>query len=113
MVIYSNDVETTWNAFRLANHAVKQVDAVQVFLLAKGVEVDNLVKGNKDLDEQVDTFLEKCGEIQGCGTCLQGRNMVGPQICTFSSMAYLYEIIRKKNSINVFKTLKSLMDSIS
>ena len=102
MVIYSNDVETVWNAFRLANHSVKQGDTVQVFLLAKGVEVDNLVKENKDLEEQVDAFLGKGGQIQGCGTCLQSRNMDGPQICTFSSMADLYALIRKNKIVLTF-----------
>lgn len=102
MVIYSNDVETTWNAFRLANHSLNQGDTVQVFLLAKGVEVDNLVKENKDLEEQVNTFLEKGGEIQGCGTCLKSRNMDGPLICTFSSMADLYALIRKNKIVLTF-----------
>lgn len=102
MVIYSNDVETVWNAFRLANHSKNQGDTVQVFLLAKGVEVDNLVKDNKDLEEQVEIFLEKGGEIQGCGTCLKSRNMEGPQICTFSSMADLYALIRKNKTVLTF-----------
>ena len=102
IVIYSNDVETVWNAFRLANHSKNEGDTVQVFLLAKGVEVDNLVKENKDLEEQVDTFLEKGGEIQGCGTCLKSRNMDGPQICTFSSMADLYALVRKNKIVLTF-----------
>jgi uncharacterized protein involved in oxidation of intracellular sulfur len=102
MVIYSNDVETVWNAFRLANHSVKQGDSVQVFLLAKGVEVDNLVKENKDLEEQVDAFLEKEGQIQGCGTCLQSRKMGEPQVCTFSSLADLYAVIRKNKIVLTF-----------
>ncbi|MEX2428215.1 MAG: DsrE family protein [Bacteroidales bacterium] len=102
MVIYSNDVETVWNAFRLANHSKNQGDTVQVFLLAKGVEVDNLVEENTELAEQVDAFLEKGGEIQGCGTCLQSRKMDEPQICTFSSMADLYEIIRKNKIVLTF-----------
>jgi uncharacterized protein involved in oxidation of intracellular sulfur len=102
MVIYSNDVETVWNAFRLANHSVKQGDTVQVFLLAKGVEVDNLVKENKDLEEQVDAFLEKGGQIQGCGTCLQSRKMAEPQVCTFSSLADLYAVIRKNKIVLTF-----------
>ncbi|MBW6533507.1 MAG: DsrE family protein [Mariniphaga sp.] len=102
MVIYSNDVETVWNAFRLANHSKNQGDTVQIFLLAKGVEVDNLVKENKDLKEQVDAFLGKGGQIQGCGTCLQSRNMDGPQICTFSSLADLYAVIRKNKIVLTF-----------
>ena len=102
MVIYSNDVETVWNAFRLANHSKNQGDTVQVFLLAKGVEVDLLVNDNKDLKEQVDSFLEKGGEIQGCGTCLRSRKNNEPQVCTFSSLADLYALIRKNKIVLTF-----------
>lgn len=38
IVIYSNDTETVWNAFRLANFALTQKDTVNIFLLDKGVE---------------------------------------------------------------------------
>jgi uncharacterized protein involved in oxidation of intracellular sulfur len=38
IVIYSNDPETVWNAFRLGNFGLKEKDEVKVFLLAKGVE---------------------------------------------------------------------------
>lgn len=102
MVIYSNDVETVWNAFRLANHSKNQGDTVQVFLLAKGVEVDILVNDNSDLKEQVDAFLKKGGEIQGCGTCLKSRNNDEPQVCTFSSLADLYAVIRKNKIVLTF-----------
>lgn len=102
MVIYSNDVETVWNAFRLANYSKDQGDTVQVFLLGKGVEVDLLVNDNKDLKDQVDTFLEKGGEIQGCGTCLQSRKNDEPQVCTFSSLADLYAVIRKNKIVLTF-----------
>lgn len=102
MVIYSNDVETVWNAFRLANHSINQGDTVQVFLLAKGVEVDNLVKENEDVKGQVDAFLEKGGEIQGCGTCLKSRKNDEPQVCTFSSLADLYAVIRQNKIVLTF-----------
>lgn len=102
MVIYSNDVETVWNTFRLANYSKNQGDTVKVFLLAKGVEVDNLVNDNKDLKEQVDAFLEKGGEIQGCGTCLRSRKNNEPQVCTFSSLADLYALIRKNKIVLTF-----------
>ncbi len=102
MVIYSNDVETVWNAFRLANYSKNKGDTVQIFLLAKGVEVDNLVNDNKDLKEQVDTFLEKGGTIQGCGTCLKSRKNNEPQVCSFSSLADLYAVIRKNKIVLTF-----------
>jgi len=102
MVIYSNDVETVWNAFRLANHSKNQGDTVQVFLLAKGVEVDKLVDENADLKQQVDTFLEKGGLILGCGTCLRSRKNNEPQVCTFSSLADLYAIVRRNKIVLTF-----------
>ncbi len=102
MVIYSNDVETVWNAFRLANHSKNQGDTVQIFLLAKGVEVDKLVDDNAELKQQVDAFLEKGGLIQGCGTCLRSRKNNEPQVCTFSSLADLYAIVRKNKIVLTF-----------
>lgn len=102
MIIYSNDVETVWNAFRLANYSKNQGDTVQVFLLGKGVEVDLLVNDNEDLKKQVDAFLDKGGEIKGCGTCLKSRKNDQPQVCTFSSLADLYTIIRKNKIVLTF-----------
>ena len=37
IVIYSNDTETVWNAFRLGLFSIQKSDTVKVFLLAKGV----------------------------------------------------------------------------
>ena len=102
MVIYSNDVETVWNAFRIANYSKTQGDTVRIFLLGKGVEVDNLVKENKDLKDQVDSFLEKGGTILGCGTCLQSRKNNEPEVCTFSSLKDLYVLIRENKTVLTF-----------
>ena len=102
MVIYSNDVETTWNEFRLANYSKNQGDTVSVFLLGKGVEVDKLVNENEDLKKQVDSFLENGGTILGCGTCLKSRKNDEPQVCTFSSLADLYALIRKNKIVLTF-----------
>ena len=102
MVIYSNDIETVWNALRLANYSKNQGDTVRIFLLGKGVEVDKLVEENKDLKEQVDFFLEKGGTILGCGTCLQSRNNNEPEVCKFSSLKDLYQIIRENKIVLTF-----------
>ena len=102
MVIYSNDIETLWNALRLANFSKNTGDTVTIFLLGKGVELDTLVKINMDLKEQADMFLNNGGKILGCGTCLQSRKFNEPQVCKFSTMADLYEIIRKNQIILTF-----------
>lgn len=102
MVIYSNDVETVWNALRLSNYSKSQGDTVRVFLLGKGVELDNLVKTNKDLEEQSLKFLDNGGSILGCGTCLRSRNNTEPQVCKFSSLKDLYELIRENKIVLTF-----------
>jgi hypothetical protein len=102
MVIYSNDIETVWNALRLANYSKNQGDTVRIFLLGKGVELDNLVKTNNDLKEQADKFLNNGGTILGCGTCLKSRNNNEPQVCKFSSLKDLYELIRENKIVLTF-----------
>jgi uncharacterized protein involved in oxidation of intracellular sulfur len=102
IVIHSNDIETVWNVLRLANYAKNEGDTVTVFLLAKGVELDSLVKQNKDLNEQVEEFLNSGGTILGCGTCLAGRKNNTPQVCKFSSMADLYTLVRKHKIVLTF-----------
>ena len=102
MVIYSNDTETVWNALRLANYSKNQGDTVKIFLLGKGVELDSMVKTNTDLKEQADKFLDNGCSILGCGTCLRSRNNKEPQVCTFSSLADLYALIRKNKIVLTF-----------
>ena len=102
MVIYSNDTETVWNALRLANYAKSEGDTVCIFLLGKGVELDNLAKEDKDVKEQSELFLDNGGSILGCGTCLRGRKNNAPQVCKISSPKDLYELIRKNKIILTF-----------
>ena len=102
IVIYSNDVETVWNAMRFANFSKNQGDTVSIFLLGKGVELDNLAKTDKDIKEQTDAFLDAGGTILGCGTCLQSRNNNDPKVCKFSSMQDLYELVRKNKIVMTF-----------
>ncbi len=102
MVIYSQDVETVWNALRLANFAVNAGDTVEIFLLGKGVVVDSLAKTDEDIKKQTEIFLNSGGIIQGCGTCLRSRNNMNPQVCTMSSMGDLYAIVRKNKILLTF-----------
>lgn len=102
IVIYSNDTETVWNALRFANYSKNQGDTVNIFLLGKGVELDNLVKTDTNIKEQTDTFISNGGNIQGCGTCLESRKNNTPQVCKFSSMNDLYILIRKNKIIMTF-----------
>jgi uncharacterized protein involved in oxidation of intracellular sulfur len=102
VVIYSNDPETVWNAFRLGAYAVKKGDSVSVFLLGKGVEVESLDSTTFDVTGQIHDFLEAGGLIQACGTCLKLRHAKGSDVCPVSTMQDLYALIRESDKMLSF-----------
>lgn len=99
LIIYSNDSETVWNAFRLGLFAVQQGDSVSVFLLAKGVECESLDTERFQVQEQARRFLHAGGKILACGTCLKLRNNEGSDLCPVSTMKDLYELIRDADKV--------------
>ena len=102
LVIYSNDTETVWNALRLANYSKSEGDTVSIFLLGRGVELDDLAKTDNNIKEQTSTFLDSGGTILGCGTCLHSRKNDEPQLCKLSSLKDLYELIRNNKVVLTF-----------
>ncbi len=102
IVIYSNDTETVWNAFRLANFALTQKDTVNIFLLGKGVEAQNLSSDKFDVKKQMETFVAGGGQILACGTCLKIRNETSTELCPISTLADLYELLKQADKIITF-----------
>lgn len=102
IVIYSNDAETVWNAFRLASFALAQKDTVKIFLLGKGVDAENLSSEKFDVKKSMETFVASGGEILACGTCLKIRNKEGTALCPLSTMADLYAIIKQSEKVVTF-----------
>ena len=82
IVISSNEAEEVWNAFRFGNIALKAHHKVKVFLINRGVEIEEIKNKKYNIKEQVDLFIENKGQILACETCLKSRgkgcsNMVG------------------------------------
>lgn len=102
IVIYSNDPETVWNAFRLGIFSLKKEDTVKIFLLAKGVECESLDTEKFHVTKEMRTFIESGGKILACGTCLKIRQAEGSEMCPLSSMADLYDIIREADRVLTF-----------
>ena len=102
IIIYSTDAETVWNAFRLGVFALKEGDAVNVFLLASGVECESLDTERYSVTGQMKEFVEKGGKILACGTCLKIRNSEGPELCPLSTMKDLYELVRDSDKVVTF-----------
>jgi len=103
IIIYSNDPETVWNAFRLADYSQEEGDTVSVFLLGKGVEAPEINNPDFNINEKMNSFLEKAGKILACGTCLNLRKTKGKaNLCTVSSLSDLYDIIKQSDKLLTF-----------
>lgn len=102
IIIYSNDPETVWNAFRFGLFSRKQGDTVSVFLLGKGVESESLDNGKFDVIGQIRSFSEMGGSILACGTCLKIRQSNGSDICPVSTLQDLYALIHDSDKVLSF-----------
>ena len=99
IVIYSDETESVWNAFRLGVFALKQGDSVKTFLLAKGVECESLDTPKFKVTEQMQAYVEAGGEIFACGSCLKIRSSEGSEMCPLSTMQDLYDLINESDKV--------------
>jgi uncharacterized protein involved in oxidation of intracellular sulfur len=103
IIISSNDSETVWNAFRLANFSALQNDSVRIFLIGKGVEAEEVSNEKFDIKSQMKLFVDSgMGVIFACGSCFKIRNSEGTELCPMSSMKDLHDIIKKSDKIITF-----------
>ena len=99
MVIYSDDAESVWNAFRLGVFALKEGDTVKTFLLARGVECETIDTDKFKVTEVMQEYVNSGGEIFACGSCLKIRNSEGSEICPLSTMKDLYDLIKDSDKV--------------
>ena len=102
IILYSHDAEMVWNAFRLSNFSLKEGDDVKIFLIAKGVEYEDLDNEEFNIKEQAKTFLNNNGKIFACGTCLKKRASEGSETCPMSTMKDLYELVKESDTVLSF-----------
>lgn len=99
IVVYSTDAESLWNAFRLGVFALEQGDRVRAFLLARGVQCEQLEAEPFNVKQMMQSFADSGGEILACGTCLKLRHSRGSELCPLSTMKDLYEMIRDSDKV--------------
>lgn len=102
IVLYSNDVETVYNAFRLAAYSQEWDNQVQVYLLGKGVELEKLMAENQDIKQKVEEFFDLGGVVMGCQTCFKTRALDGSKICKVSCIQDLYDLVKKNQIVLTF-----------
>lgn len=94
IILHSTNAEVVFNAIRLANYSLTEKDEVRLFLLASGVEYENLHSDKFPIIDLAQSFLEEGGRIMACGTCLKLRQKDGSELCPLSNMKELYELVR-------------------
>jgi len=103
VILNTNDAETCWNCFRFCNEALKNSHAVKIFLLGKGVEVENVKDdGFPLLEGSIKRFVKNKGIILACGTCLQVRQKEGSMICPVSTMEEMLQIVEESAKVLTF-----------
>ena len=103
VILNTNDAETIWNAFRFGNEALKNNHSVKVFLLGKGVELEN-AKDDKFplLEGSIKKFLKGNGVILACGTCLKIRGKEESNICPISAMEDMLKLVEESDRVLTF-----------
>ncbi len=102
IILNTNETETYWNCFRFGNEALKNNHSVKIFLLGKGVEVENVKDAKFPLLEgSIKKFLKNKGILFACGTCLKIRERdIG--ICPISAMDDMLKIVEESDKVLTF-----------
>ena len=103
IVVYSNDPETVWNAFRIANFSLALGDSVSAFMIGQGVTYESLpAVAPFDVATQVQTFLRTGGKLLACGTCLEIHGIKATAQYRVSTLKDVHEIIRDSDRVLTF-----------
>ena len=103
IILNTNDAETCWNCFRFGNEALKNAHSVKIFLLGKGVEIENM-KDDKFplLEGSIKKFMKSNGIILACGACLKIRQKEEIGMCPVSNMEDMLKIVEESDKVVTF-----------
>jgi len=102
MILYSNDPETAFWAFRTGIFALKKGDTVDMFLLGKGVECEDIDTDNFVVTDQIREYLDLGGKTYSCTSCMKIRAQESSEVCPLSTMDDLYAIIEGSDRVLTF-----------
>ena len=102
IIIGTNEAEVVWNAFRFGVTSLKAGHETNVFLINRGVEIEDIKDRKFDVREQSDSFIENKGKILACGTCLKSRHKEGSDVCPISTMKDLLRLVEESDKVLTF-----------
>ena len=102
IVIYSNDSETVWNAFRYGNYALNVGDNATIFLMGKGVELESLDTETFNVTPQMRKFVDGGGKMFACGTCLDIHRLEPSEVYVVATLEDLHKIVSDCDKLITF-----------
>ncbi len=102
IILGTNEAEVVWNALRFGITSLKANHETKVFLINKGVEIEDIQDEKHNVREQVALFTENKGKILACGTCLKSREKEGSNVCPISTMKDLLKLVEESDKILTF-----------
>ena len=103
IILNTNKTETCWNCFRFGNEALAKNHSVKIFLLGKGVEVENIKDAKFPmLEGSIKKFLKNNGAVLACGACLKIREKQESGICPVSTMEEMLALVEESDKVITF-----------
>jgi uncharacterized protein involved in oxidation of intracellular sulfur len=102
IIIYSNDVETISNAFKLSLYALKEKDSVNIFMMGKAVECKLINTEKFKLKDQMNEFKKLNGELLWCTTCADIHGTPCVESPLLMTTMDLYKIIKENDKVLTF-----------
>ncbi len=90
-----------WNALRFANTAILDKHQTKIFLLGKGVEIEDIKDEKFNVAEQIDKIKELGGTMLACGTCIKSRNMQF-EVCPITTMKDMLKLVVESDRVLTF-----------
>jgi len=101
IIISTNEPETVWNALRFANTAISEEHEIKIFLLGKGVEIENIQNKKFNIGDQLDKLKQLEGTMIACGTCIKSRDMQF-EACPISTMKDMLKLVIESDKVVTF-----------
>ena len=101
IIISTNEPETVWNALRFANTAISEEHEIKIFLLGKGVEIENIQNEKFNVIDQIDNLKQLEGTMIACGTCIKSRDMQF-EACPISTMKDMLKLVVESDKLLTF-----------
>ena len=102
IILSQTEPVTVFNTLRLANDSRQQGDTVRIFLIGKGVELDQISNPRFDVPDQARSMLAAGGQSLAYGTCSKLRESAGSEICPLFTLKDLYNHVNESDQVVSF-----------